>query len=115
MNDEHVVAIVSFEGAVKREVKRIREALRPAVEAKLMINDFGFQIKVSGRVLDGEVKLSYKIGEYDFMAKEVEGDSPNAVVDEFLRRKGWASIHAPLAISMDKQKPLVETEDEIPF
>lgn len=110
MSEEHTIAIVSFEGAVKREGKRVREALKSATEAGILNNEFQFTISVSGRILDGEVKLVYSLArEYGY--DKVEGDTTNSVVDEFLRRKGWDKLHKPLAISFNEQK----TDDKIPF
>lgn len=113
MQDEHMIAIVSFEGAVKREVTRLREKLKPAAEKGVLSgNEFSFIVKASGRILDGEVKLEYKLSKSFYESDAVVGNSPSAVSDEFLRRAGWEKVNAPLAISA---KPPVPDSDEIPF
>lgn len=48
MSDEHTVAIVSFEGALKREIKRLRNKLKNIDE----ISEFQLEIVASGRVND---------------------------------------------------------------
>lgn len=111
MQDEQLVAIVSFEGAVKREVKRIREGLKPAAEAGIISsNEFTMTVKATGRVLDGEVKLIYSLSTNYYNSEAVEGNSLSEVVAEVLRRKGWQKVNKPLSISFDKAK-----EEEIPF
>ena len=102
-SSEHMVAIVSFDGAVKREVARVRAKLQPAAEKGVLSgNEFSFTIKASGRILDGEMKLEFSIsGVYG--TAEVKGNSTNAVVDEFLRRQGWAAVNQPLAISASEE------------
>ena len=103
--DEHTIAIVSFEGAVKREVTRLRSKLKPAAEAGIITgNEFKFKIECSGRIVDGEMKLEYELsGVYGLHA--VKGNSPNAVLDEFLRRQGWEKVNAPLQISASEDIP----------
>lgn len=108
MSDEHSVAIVSFEGAVTREIKRVRERLK-SVES---LSTFQLKIIASGRINDGEVKLTYFVAN-EYGGGEVKGDSLNAVLDEYLRRNGWEKIHAAKAISYEKIPS--ENTDEIPF
>ncbi len=96
MTDEHVVAIVSFEGALKREIKRVRKELQKVDD----LSSFSLKMEVKGRVHEGDVKLSYGIGsEY---GTEVTGDSLNAVLDEYLRRHGWKKVHEVKALSYEK-------------
>ncbi len=98
---EHHVAIVSFEGAVKREIKRIREQLR----ADESLSTFAFRIQVSGRVHDGDLKLVYSIFDNEgglYSAPTVEGDTVNAVVEEFSRQRGWKQRHAPKLLGYEK-------------
>lgn len=93
MNDEHMVAIVSFEGALKREMRRVREQLQrdPALKA------FKLEIVVSGRVHDGDLMLDYHLGG-QYGEDIVTGNSVQPVIDEYMRRKGWNSQNAPKAI-----------------
>lgn len=56
---------------------------------------FTFRLEASGRTHEGELKIEVSIGEYGV---EVKGGSTEAVVREFLRRKGWEEANAPLAL-----------------
>lgn len=109
MTDEHVVAIVSFEGALKRELKRVRKALQ-AVED---LSEFMLKIEMSGRVHSGDVLLKYGIGASSFTTT-VSGDNLQAVLDEFLRRSGWQKIHAAKALTYEKipSDDMQEEEDD---
>jgi len=112
---EHHIAIVSFEGAVKREIKRIREQL----QADETLSEFYFDIKVSGRVHEGDIKLTYKVADNSYGARQVEGDDVNAVVEELQRQRGWTARHAPKVLSYEKipgdNTDPTELDDEIPF
>lgn len=111
MQDEQMIAIVSFEGAVKREVKRVREGLKPAAEAGIVSsNEFTITVKATGRILDGEIKLIYGLSCDYYNGNLVEGNSLSEVLQEVLRRKGWQKVNEPISISFDKVK-----EIEIPF
>lgn len=108
MSDEHTVAIVSFEGAVKREVKRVRGALQKLEE----LATFRMEIVARGRVHDGDVKIEFTVGrEY---GGEVTGDNMQAVLEEFMRRHGWKKAHNPVAITF-QEAPSNTEDDEIPF
>jgi hypothetical protein len=52
------------------------------------------EIEVSGRVHD-ELKIKYSIGEY---SGTCEGGDLIAVLDEYMRRRGWNARNAPLAL-----------------
>lgn len=95
MTDEHVVAIVSFEGALKREIKRVRKEMQKVDS----LHEMHLEIEVSGRLHEGELKLTFGIGEY---SGRVTGDSLQACLDEFLRRHGWEAIHEAKALSYEK-------------
>ena len=92
---EHVVAIVSFEGALKREIKRVREQLRQCDA----LSNFSLTIHAEGRLHEGEVKLTFGLGSWN---NEVKGDALNAVIEEFMRRNGWEALHAPKALAYNK-------------
>ena len=109
MSKEHLVAIVSFEGALKRESKRIRKELSK-VET---LSEFKIDIEISGRVHDGDVKLEYALSRSAYGSGKVTGDNIQAVLDEFLRRNGWEAVHAPKAIGYEKVTS--DDSDEIPF
>ena len=106
--DEHTVAIVSFEGAVKREVKRVREQLQKLND----LASFRMEIVAHGRVHEGDVKLKFIVGkEY---GGEVSGDNMRAVLEEFMRQHGWKKAHDPVAITFQKV-PGDNSDDEIPL
>ena len=92
--EEQTIAIVSFEGAVKREVKAIREALKLCDT----IREFTLSVKASGPVNSGEVEITYEI-EGPRYGDGVKGDSVRECLAEFMRRHGWDNIHKPKAIS----------------
>lgn len=103
----HTVAIVSFEGALKREIKRVRKELQKVDS----LSDFRLNIEATGRLHDGEVNLSYRIGER--YGENVEGDNLQACLDEFLRRHGWKQVHQAKALTYER----IPSDDsqEMPF
>lgn len=105
---EHTVAIVSFEGALKREIKRIRKML----QADESLHQFDLRVEISGRCHDGDIDLAYSLGENSYSTR-VSANTIHATVDEFLRRRGWQALNAPKAIGYEKI-PSDDT-DEIPF
>ena len=96
MSEEHSVAIVSFEGALKREVKRIRKELQKVDSLSSMRID----IEVSGPVHSGDIRIQFCVG--SGYGNNVKGDSLNACVDEFLRRNGWEAIHKAKLLTYEK-------------
>lgn len=102
---EHTVAIVSFEGALKREVKRIRRQL--ALDETM--SSFMIRIDASGRVDSGEVDISFGVGDSSYGAT-VNGDGLDTVVEELMRRRGWTARHAPKALFYEKI-PSDDTEE----
>ena len=107
---EHLVAIVSFEGALKREVKRLREALRKVEK----ISEFRFTAMAAGRVHEGDVKITFSLCPNSFGGNMVEGDGAQAVLDEMLRRYGWDAVHRAKALTYEKI-PSEDSDDGIPF
>jgi len=90
---EQTVAIVSFEGAIKREVKAIRAALACCDS----VSDMCLTIKATGRVSGSDgIKLVFSLGEY---SDKVEGDTMRETLSEYLRRHGWDQTHKPKSIS----------------
>jgi hypothetical protein len=106
--NEHVVAIVSFDGAVKREAKRVRKEL----QRDETLHSFGLRIDISGRVHDGDLKLKFTIGDSEYFSQSVTGDSLQAVIDEFMRRRGWTAIHSPKALGYET---VPSDDSDIPF
>lgn len=120
MSDEHTVAIVSFEGAIKRAVKGLRQRLLPAADKGLLpSNEFRMEIKAQGRIQDGEIKIEFILCRDIYGSDPVKGNSLEAVTEEYLRRAGWQAVNAPIAISFTKVTPAPvpgnPPEDEIPF
>jgi hypothetical protein len=117
MSEEQTVAIVSFEGAVKREARRLKEALEKAN----LGGGFELHIRVSGPINEPSLKISYTLGDDTFSGVTVTGDSSQAVLDEFLRRKGWKANHDPKAITYrdpsSDPAPSADTsgDEEVPF
>lgn len=93
MPPEQHVAIVSFEGAINREIKAIREGLR-----QTDLTSFKFEIEAAGRVEDGEIKVEYSIREGEYGDK-IKGSNIRECLNEMLRRHGWKKHNAPKAIS----------------
>lgn len=91
---EQTVAIVNFEGAVKREARAIREAIK-VIET---VSSFTFNIKVSGAIGDNDVNIEYEIGGSKYN-DEVHGNTVKETLSEFLRRHGWDLANRPKAIS----------------
>ena len=114
-NDQHHVAIVSFEGAIKREIKRVREALArdETLSAMRLI------IKAEGS-MTGDLKLEYSIAVSEY-SPAVSGDNLNAVADEFMRRRGWSAVHEAKALIYhkipgdDTDDAPAPDDDAIPF
>ena len=107
--DEHLVAIVSFEGALKREIKRVREMLKECDD----IPTFKLSFEAKGRVNDGEIKLQYTVCPNEYGADTVTGDDLNACIEEMLRRHGWTKRHSPKALAYHKI-PSDDTADVTP-
>lgn len=105
---EHTIAIVSFEGALKREIKRVRKEMQKVDS----LSHFHISIEAEGRLHEGEVKLTYAIGQYSGLVK---GDSIQACVDEYLRRNGWETIHDPKALTYEKIPSDDSQDDDMPF
>lgn len=111
MSEEHTIAIVSFEGALKREIKRVRNQLKNIDE----ISDFSLKIEASGRVNDGDVKLTFEVSPSSYGYQAVKGRSLRAAVEEMLRRHGWQKHNDPIAISYEKIPSDDTDATEAPF
>lgn len=92
--DESHVAIVSFHGAVKREAAKVQAMLADAN----IDNQFELKVEVGGRTHGGDISLKYSLAGSRY-GDTVEGNELNAVVEEFMRRKGWTKQHAPKLIT----------------
>ena len=105
-SSEHTIAIVSFEGALKREIKRVRRYLQQNEN----LSEFKLTIIASGRISTGDVKLTFKVDDGNYDGKTVTGDAIQPVLDEYMRRHGWERLHAPKAIGYERI-PSDDTEE----
>ena len=90
--EEQTIAIVSFQGALKREIVRMINRLKQDETFSYL----SFDMKVTGRV-DSDVKIEFNL--YDDDGSHVKGNNIDTMVDEALRRRGYAKIHAPLMLT----------------
>lgn len=105
MNDEQTIAIVSFSGAIKREIVKVKRKLAQASE-KIELNEFSLTIKANGRVNDGDIKIEFLIADGQdpsWAPNKVIGNNLDAILEEFLRRKGWNIINQPLMLTVNEQ------------
>ncbi|MAG26343.1 hypothetical protein CMI47_12405 [Candidatus Pacearchaeota archaeon] len=94
VTEEQSVAIVSFPGAIKRHAKKVAETLRN-IES---IHSFEFTVEVEGSTDNGSgVDITYKLRER--YGSTVEGNDPDAVLGEFMRRHGWNEDHKVKSIT----------------
>ena len=85
---EHSVAVVSYEGHLKRQAARLRHELKPVAE--LLSNDFFiYEARFEGRC-DGELKIKHNLAQGTV---SVSGDTLEAVLEELKRRAGWQKTH----------------------
>jgi len=105
-----MVAKTRFERELEAQMLAVKERLKPVAEAGLFPeNAFCFTITASGQVLDGTLELKFKLGSNTWGSEPVQGNSLDAVVNEFIRRKGWEAMHAPLQLT----GPEPQAEDEL--
>lgn len=83
--------MTKFEQAVIEEVKRIRAMLEDCDT----VSQFTFQVLASGRVRDGDVEITFGIGNY---SASVTANSVDGAVYEHMRRQGWERSNAPLCL-----------------
>lgn len=82
---------------IDETIRRVTKALRARL-ADANENSFRFEIEVSGRVLEGEVKITYTLADGIYGSNKVEGGNIESVLAEFLRRKGWQISNQPLML-----------------
>lgn len=83
--------MTKFEQACIDEVKRIRELLQN-FDA---ITSFSFAVNASGRIRDGEVELTFGVGNYSPL---VVANSVDGALNEYMRREGWQKRNNPIRI-----------------
>jgi hypothetical protein len=79
-----------LEFALKAALIEIRADL-----AKADVPELEFEIAVSGRVHDGDLRLKFRLGDY---GDRTSGGALGPVVAEYLRRHGWNERHASLCL-----------------
>lgn len=80
----------------ERELVNIARSYRQRA-ADCDINSLDIRISVSGRV-DGDLKITFEIGEPYSDYGYVKGNTIENVFDEMLRRRGWNERHRPLCL-----------------
>lgn len=97
MSNEHSIAIVSFKGALKREIARVLKKLKQDESCAW----FSLALEASGRP-DGDIKIEYRL--YDDQAQTyIKGQDLDAMTDELLRRRGWDKVNQPLMLTATEQ------------
>ena len=89
---------VSIELALKRAVETLREDLQIAVDEGCANSDFTLRIQAEGRVLEGDIKMEFRLGRC-YESATVEGGNLMEVLKEYKRRQGWRGKNQPLMIS----------------
>lgn len=70
--------------------------LRSELQQNDTLHHIRFEIEASGRLHDGDIKVQFHLGEYYTPA--VTGDSLDAVLEEFARRRNWQLRHDALLL-----------------
>ena len=92
--DHHKVTIVSFQGAIEREIKRVVERFRLLDS----IHSYEIQVEARGNVDEDNTEISYRVSTgYD---SSVKANTMDAAVDEYMRRKGWSTSNEIKQIPM---------------
>jgi len=97
-----------LEDAIIEVVKSMREEVASLEDPPSYLD---FNIEVNGRVLDGDVEITFTFdgGSY---SKQTKGGNLRSTLDEYLRRYGWTKANLPLCLpKVDNER----TNDEIPF
>lgn len=84
----------SFEKQVIATVQALRDLIALDDKAPTYFN---FRVEANGRVRDGDVTITFQLGESDY-TNTVKGDNVEAVIAEYLRRIGWQKAHQYLSL-----------------
>lgn len=100
-----------LEFEVKNAVLTLREIMQRTNQPRLDLT-----IEVDGRS-DGDLRIVYKFGSY---SQEVQGASLGPVVEEYLRRSGWAARNHPVCLPPIDEPPIYDPreasiDDSVPF
>ena len=90
----------TFEEAVETGMLGVRKELRNIED----LTRFSLEIKMTGRVHQGDVKIEYTIAEGDYGSGAVRGVGIEPVLEEFLRRHGWEKKFAALSLTYEKSQ-----------
>lgn len=98
----------SFESTLTYTARHVRSRL-----AKLeSLPCFDLTINVHGRVHDGDINIEFRLGEYHY-TDVVKGGNLEAVITEFLRRRGWTERNAPLCLPAVEQEEVIDAQDQV--
>lgn len=84
--------MTTLEHALIEEVRSIRARF-----AEANVSDLRLAIEIHGRVLSGDLEITFRCG-FDYGNEQAAGGDLTATVEEFLRRKGWNNRHAALCL-----------------
>ena len=96
MNNTSTIAL---ERALKTAVQELRQTLSDE-----NISSLEMEIRASGRTLDGDIEITFKLGGY---SQSCEGGQLLPTIAEYIRRYGWNQRHRPLCLPA-----VAETEAE---
>lgn len=107
----------------EQTIKELAAYVRSEVSVIDEISSLDFDIDISGRLHDGELKIRFSLGGTYSTGGKVEGGSIDAVIKEYKRRFGWDKRNQPLELSFSPEPSLIEeiidppvtTDEEIPF
>ena len=86
------MTISNFEALLLNELARIRKEF-----ADRNIPHMEVTISAGGPTMRDEIKVTFSVdGDYNY--RSVEGDTINAVMEEFFRRNTWKKAHDYLAL-----------------
>lgn len=97
MSEEQTVAIVSFTGAIKREVAKVWKKLKRDES----VSYISFIIEASGPA-DGNIEMKFKL--YTNDEEYIIGYDVENLINEMLRRRSWKAVNKPLAITANEQQ-----------
>ena len=112
-----------FEMTVEKQITDLRRHLAEAFDRDGDgPSSFMFRITASGRIFDGDVSLTYRLENLCDSRANVEGNSLDEVIAEYLRRNGWAKRNSGVLLPAPSMVPasaieqtLDKSDDEIPF
>lgn len=89
-----------FEQALVAKMREVRDLLKEAES----IGELNLTIAISGRVHEGELKVSFLLGEVYSTGGQAKGGNLDQVVREYKRRFGWDEAHDALLISFSSER-----------